>query len=87
LKENKMPNRFYAVRDSKVGAYSAPQVMRSDGEALRAFADAVNDKQSPMGKYPEDYSMWRIGDYDEETGIISALSVPECIGNGVSFVR
>lgn len=58
-----------AIRDIK-GAFSAPQTFPTLGLAERQFADIANDDKSQVNKYPQDFSLWKIGEYDEQTGIV-----------------
>ncbi len=70
---------LYAVFDSASGVYDRPWIGQSDAAALRSFGDIACDAEHPIGKHPEHYSLFRLGEYDDNTGII----VPElcvCIG-------
>lgn len=60
-----------AVYDKKVGAYVAPQFFRSNGEAIRAFMDAVASSDTPFAKHPEDYHFSLLGTYDDGLGIVT----------------
>ena len=61
---------LYVVFDSASGVYDRPWVGQSDGGALRAFGDIACDAEHPIGKHPECYSLFRLGEYDDNTGII-----------------
>lgn len=65
--------RAYAVRDKAVGAYMVPFFCRTDGEAIRSFTDAVGDKNSQFCKYPADYHMFYLGEFDDSSGIITGV--------------
>lgn len=56
-----------SVRDAMVG-FSAPQQEVSSGSAIRSFLDAVEASGSFMGKHTADFSLWKIGEFDMETG-------------------
>jgi len=60
--------RIYTIYDSKVAAFLRPFFCRSDAEAIRAFTDTVTDPGSLLNKHPEDFSLFVVGDFDEETG-------------------
>lgn len=68
-----------AVRDSAVGAYMQPFTAQSRGAAVRAFVDAVNDGSTPMNKHPEDYELFEIGEFNEETGVVTPRAVPDSL--------
>jgi len=60
--------QLYAILDSKSEVYDLPMYFRTDAEACRAFGTAVHDQEHRFGKHPEDYSMWRVGSFDQTTG-------------------
>lgn len=55
----------YTIFDSASGLYNRPFFNGSDGEAKRAFADISMDATHPIGQHPEDYSLHRIGIFDD----------------------
>lgn len=63
--------KMFAVYDMKVGAYMPPFTMRSRGEAVRSFMDAVADKSGQFIKHPEDYALWSIGDFNDQSGEVT----------------
>lgn len=70
-----MIHKIYSVFDSKGEAFSLPFYYQHDGQALRTFHDWVQDKETPYGKHPEDYTLFSIGTYDEITGTITQESI------------
>lgn len=60
--------KFYSVLDVKVESYSAPFAAANDAQAFRSFEQAIQDPQTTLSKYPEDFTLWRIGEFAEETG-------------------
>ena len=55
-----MKVKLFCVLDSKLNLFNTPMAFQSQGLAYRAFQDEVNrdDKDNPMNKYPEDFSMY-----------------------------
>ena len=47
-----------AVRDLKASAFVHPHLQVSDGVAVRAFSDAVLDKNSAVSAHPQDYQLF-----------------------------
>lgn len=78
--------KAYNVFDSAAKAYTLPNFMSTNGLAVRAFTEAVNNKETPMGQYPADYTMFCIGEYDEQTGQLIPYETCEKIGNGLEFL-
>lgn len=60
---------LYAIKDTKV-AYNTPFAMHNEQEARRAFSAAIMDKSTEWARFPADYELWRIGLYDDKTGMI-----------------
>lgn len=63
-----MKMNVYAVFDKAVSAYMRPFFMQSDGQALRSFKDEALNADSPIGQHPEDYTLFRLASWDDNTG-------------------
>lgn len=73
-----------AVYDHKSGVYSNPQYFRSNAEAIRAFADAVTSEKGIFAAHPADYTFYKLGVFDDSTGVVTSdvvplVTGPECI--------
>lgn len=58
----------FAVKDEKSGAFLSPFFIRHVADAIRSLKRLVDDKTSGLGQFTEDYSLWRIGEFNESTG-------------------
>jgi len=65
-----------AALDKKARAYATPFFQAHVDVAIRAFKGAVNDPTHPIAKHPEDYSLWLIGTFDDNTGLITPHAAP-----------
>lgn len=74
-----MLQKMYAVHDSKAETFNQPFYCKTHGEAERNFAQLKADEKSFVSKYPEDYDLYYVGDYDTNTGKIKALDTPQHI--------
>ena len=81
-----MRTNAYAIFDRASGAYSQPFFLPSDGAARRSFGDSANNTELNVGMHPEDYTLFRIGRYDDATGEL-AQEVPEKIVGAWELVR
>lgn len=63
-----MLHELIAIYDIKAKMYGKPVCANSHGSAVRSFGDAVNDSSTEYHKHPEDYIMFGIGQYDDQTG-------------------
>lgn len=80
-----MKIHIYTVYDSKTGVYGQPNFMINRGAALRAWQEAANDPQSNIGKHPADFSMFEIGVWDDESGIITMHEAKINLGTALEF--
>ena len=60
--------QVFAVKDSKAAAFALPFFLPRMEVALRSFRDAVRNPEHDMHRHPEDYSLWCIGEFDDNTG-------------------
>lgn len=75
-----MKKVYYAVFDRKAEMYSAPFLEIKDGTAIRAVQDLViNNTDHPFAKHPSDFSLHRLGEFDDETGVITGQTKPNKI--------
>lgn len=65
-----IPNqRVYGVKDEKIG-FAEIFVGQNDMAVLRQFTGVCADEKSPMAKFPNDYSLYYLGELNPETNII-----------------
>ena len=79
--------RVYTVYDSAAESYMQPFYLPSKGQAIRSFTDAVNDPSHAFSKYPDDYTLFELGSYDDSKAQFFLLSAPKSIGVAVEFKR
>ena len=76
-----MKHGIYTVRDEPSEAFMALQLHQFDDLAIRAFDFAMSTNDL-MKFRPEDFSLWYLGVYDDQTGLIDPAS-PKVIKRGV----
>ena len=75
-----MKKIYYAVYDRKAEIFSQPFLEIKDGTAIRAIQDIViNNKDHAFAKHPSDFSLHRLGEFDEMSGVISGQDKPNKI--------
>lgn len=72
-------DKVFAVFDVKAAAFGSLVVCPTNGLALRMFAEVCANRESPMWKYPADYSLYELGTYDPATGKLVALPQPSVL--------
>lgn len=64
-----------AVRDAVPGEFSSINLEVSEASAYRSFSSAVMSAQANenglLFSHPEDFSLWQIGEFDSETGLLT----------------
>lgn len=61
----------FAVHDDAVAAYMQPFFAPANGAAIRSFLDASANPDSPLSKHPQDYRLYRVGAFDDNTGMFT----------------
>lgn len=59
-----------AIRDTAVRAFNTPVYVPTIEVGMRSFYDEVK-REAPdnqMNKHPEDFELWYLGQYDNESG-------------------
>jgi len=76
--------RIYTIYDTKAEHYGNPVFVRTDAEARRGFGQVAVDRQTEIGRHPEDFILYRIGTWDAETGRITP-EAGTCIAKAIEF--
>lgn len=58
---------LYAIKDVKAG-FQTPQEFVNDEVAIRAFKIATSDPRTMLGQVPADFELWKIGEFDLQSG-------------------
>lgn len=82
-----MKMQLFSVYDSKTKTYAQPNFLINKGAALRAWEEAANDKSMQIGKTPADFTLFHIGEFDDETGVITMANVKESLGCAIEFTK
>lgn len=72
-----MKIRLYSILDAKMGIFLAPFCARNDVDASRQISAALADPQmaaTPMAQNPADFSLTCVGEFDDDTGIVSSIT-------------
>lgn len=68
-----MTVNVYAIKDVKIG-FESPFIRVNDDVAIREFHSAAKFANNPnrFQECPADYELWRLGSYNQETGVITS---------------
>lgn len=77
--------QVFSVWDEKGTVFSSPFFMANKGLAIRGFSDLVKDKSTRVAQHPEDYKLYLIGEFDDNSGQLVS-DKPEFLCHGSDFV-
>nr|WAE43871.1 MAG: nonstructural protein [Microviridae sp.] len=77
--------KIFAVYDSKAEAYLPPFFLLSRGMALRSFTEIATDGKSQIFKYPADFTLFELGEYDDSNATFSLHEAKISLGSALEF--
>lgn len=77
----------FSVYDSAVGTYSPPFFVRAGGLAIRDFRFEIANPESRLSKSPGDYSLFCMGEFDDETATFSLFEAPRRVMTGLDALK
>lgn len=82
-----MEMKIFAVKDQKGDMFNQPFQQRTVGEAERMMSRLIEDPQSMVGKFPEDFDLYELGSYNTLNGVIKPHDSPRHVAPLTSYVR
>jgi len=80
--------KIYSVYDSKGEFFDKPFIQRNAADAVRGFEMAVNgDHDSMIKRFPADYTLFEIGEWDDMTGTAVMHSAKINLGTGLQLQK
>ena len=80
IEENVVKLNMYAIYDRCSGVYDRPFPSHGDNSAIRAFHDNAANPQGFIGKYAEDFTLFRIGTWEDDKGELVGHAPEKVIG-------
>lgn len=77
---------LYAIYDTASGVYDGPVPMKTDAVAIRQFQHAVMSADNPISKNPEHFSLHRVGEWNDATGLPEPQLNKQCLMTGMEAV-
>lgn len=74
-----------AVLDKKALAFGAVYTSKNESTAIRDFSIACQNPESNLNRFPEDYQLCKLANFDEEQGKIIPCKVPEVLTSAQAF--
>lgn len=79
-----MVKKVYSIKDNKSGVFGYPIV--GDNISIRRYLLVRANKDDIISQFPDDFSCYEVGTFDDETGYIAAC-VPKLFLNLSDCVR
>lgn len=81
-------HKIVSVRDRQADAYNRPIFVPTTGLAIRSFSDEINrvSPDNPMNTHPEDYELFLLGEFDDESAIFENLAHPQLLARAVDVL-
>lgn len=80
-----MKLQVFSIFDEKAQVYKAPMFIPHKGEALRTFSDITKNQETLIAKHPEDYKLYLLGTFDDNSGKMEPLAEPEFLINATDY--
>lgn len=78
--------KMFAVYDAKAEAYFPPFYSQNAQSAIRDFSDKVNTPNHVWNRHPEDYTLFAVGEFDDQTCQITPLKAHSPLGKALEYV-
>lgn len=82
-----MTLRLVSVKDMKAQIFLQPNFQRSIPDALRSFETIANEGESQLRRYPNDFRLFHLADFDDITGELEVFQRPVDLGSAADFQR
>lgn len=79
---------LFSVHDVKASIFMSPFVARSSIDACRQIMASFSRPEmleTPVGRYPEDFRLYRIGLFDDADGLLKPISPPALVAEVLSL--
>lgn len=77
---------IYTLYDEKTEQHNKPFYFTTENECKRAMVTTVNSGDSLLQKYPGDYTLYHVGDFNTETAEIKSIAPIKLVSKLDAFV-
>lgn len=85
LQSLNMKTCILSLFDSAANFYAAPFTVPSTAVAVRSLKAAIDGDSGDVAKHPEDFTLYKIGEFDSESGKITAFDTPERVVRAIDL--
>lgn len=66
-----------SIYDKKAESYLQPMFVATLGVAYRDIQRELRNEQSPLAQYTDDFELWQLGSFDDETAHLETTGFPK----------
>lgn len=82
-----MMQKCFTVYDAKAEAFLLPFFAVTEGFAVRQFRDLLRDRSHMFRKYPADFTLYYLGDWDDLSAVFTQDREPKTLGTGADHLK
>ncbi len=82
-----MKLKVFSVFDSKAEAFIQPFYSQTTGTAVRSFEQALQNEDHEFRKFAADYTLFELGEFDQQTGSFTELPAKINLGLALTFIK
>lgn len=71
--------KIFTIKDKAADSFLKPIFFENEALVIRELQNCTMDSKHNFHKHASDYSLWQIGDYDDQSSKISTLVDHVCI--------
>lgn len=77
-----MKRLMFSVFDRAATTFGQPIFAVSRGVAVRSFTDEVNRSDSQLNQHADDYDLYEVGSFEDDSAVVSAKEPIELVVRG-----
>jgi len=83
-----MKYSLFSIKDKALDTYSAPYMQATADAGIRMFRDLVyfGDENNRYKRSPEDYTLYIVGEFDDETAELANLEKPILLTSATEMI-
>lgn len=82
-----MKSKVFSVFDDAVKSYCQPFFCASSRDAIYSFRELIKDERTTVHKSPADFFLFELGEFDDQTGVVTNLPVPSNLGSALVLME
>lgn len=76
----------FSIRDNAADAFIPPFFMPNEAVAVRVFVSCASDPNHQFSKFPKDYSLYMLGQWDDADGRFQMFPEPKFVANAATLL-